>query len=167
MNRSIGVRAQSACFTLGSSGRCGWAKAQWPAYGAPAAIQRFNTDFCAALNGFFNEGGGIISSGSSDRMRCINSLSTSLPGARISKAASRSSSRSLALRVLASGPWQVKQCVAKNRPHLAIKVRRVLGHASDCQKQQGAHPDEWPHAIISFTTSPPTSVRRKSRPLWR
>ena len=113
MNRSIGVRAQSACFTLGGSDRCGWAKAQWPAYGAPAATQRFNTDFCAALNGFFNEGGGITSSGSSDRMRCINSLSTSLPGARISKAASRSSSRSLALRVLASGPWQVKQCVAR------------------------------------------------------
>ena len=55
----------------------------------------------------------------------------------------------------------------KNRPHLAVKVRRILGHTPDCQKQQGAHPDEWPHPIISFITSPPTSVRRKSRPLWR
>ena len=56
-------------------------------------------DKCAkAAVKVINEGGGIISSGSSDRIRCINSLSASLPGASMSKAASRSSSRSLALR---------------------------------------------------------------------
>ena len=65
IKRSIGVRARSACFTLGSSGRTVGRRPSGRRTARRPPIHRFNTAFCAALNGFFNEGGGIISSGSS------------------------------------------------------------------------------------------------------
>src|SRR5213079_2722208 len=77
---SIGFFGHSFCFTLGRGGRRGATNAQCCWYLAPVAIHCRNNSFCASVNVFFVEAGGILSSGSAAVIREINSLSFGLPG---------------------------------------------------------------------------------------
>ena len=110
-NRSIALRAQPSRLTVGTAGRCGGTNAQCSAYSAPSSIQRANSVFCSAESMSPVCGGGITSSGSSDRIRRIISLSSAAAGtiAPQSIAASRTSSRRSASRCPSSGPWHAKQ----------------------------------------------------------
>ena len=107
---SIPLRGQSASFTFGGAKGLGVSYAQCLPHLAPASIHSLSVAFCAAVSFRFDSGGGMSSSASFEKMRAMISLSALLPGTMTSRLASASTSkRSLALRALASGPWQVKQ----------------------------------------------------------
>ena len=111
MKRSIGFRTQASFFTAGGSGRVGGMNDQCGSYSAPSAIHRFSSSFCSGESVFFRLGGGITSSGSSEKIRSSMTLESASPGAMApcSIAASRSSRRRSALRLALSAPWQEKQ----------------------------------------------------------
>src|SRR5439155_21907650 len=102
--------------SYGTGGRCAAVNDQCPSHGAPCRIQRFSSSTCSAVSfGFFDFGGGIRSSGSSDVILLMISLSsgwpatTGVPFSNFVNNPSFVSSRRSALRLLLSGPWQAKQ----------------------------------------------------------
>ena len=90
-NRSIGFRTHVSFLTAGGSGRWGGMNDQCGSYSAPSAIQRLSSSFCSLVSTFFRLGGGITSSGSSEKMRSSMTLESGSPGAMApdSMAASR------------------------------------------------------------------------------
>ena len=109
MKLSISLWGHLAFFTCGKAGWRGGSYAQCLPHFAPASTQAFSVAFCAAVSLSFESGGGICSSGSSEKIRAMSSLTSLLPGTITSAFASCSrSSRSFALRALPSGPWHVK-----------------------------------------------------------
>ena len=111
MKRSIGVRTQADSFTAGRSGRAGGMNDQWGSYSPPAAIHRFRRAFWSAESVFLACGGGITSSGSSEKIRSSMTLESGSPGTidPDSTASSRTSSRRSAARWALSAPWQPRQ----------------------------------------------------------
>jgi hypothetical protein len=115
MKLSIGVLTQFFSSTEGSAGRCGAMKAQCCSYSAPSSIHCFSMAACLAEIFFPVFGGGMTSSSSIVMIRLINSLSEGVPGTTAAEssldaiAPARVSSRNLALRSSASGPWHAKQ----------------------------------------------------------
>ena len=102
--------------TAGTGGCFTGSNAQCPVHVAPSFTQRLSSSTCAGWSGLWSFGGGITSSLSFVVMRRISSLFSSDPGTTatspdspLPNAASFTSSRSSALRLFASGPWQVKQ----------------------------------------------------------
>ena len=110
MNRSIGVFTQAVFRTVGSGTRLGGRKAQCSLYPAPSAIHLRSVSTSAGLSARPVSAGGIRSFSSRAVMRAMSSLASGRPGAtgvnpwRAFSACSRMSSRSPALRVLASRP---------------------------------------------------------------
>ena len=101
------LRTHEGFFTLGSFGWLGGTKAQWRSSSGqspPALSHCTNLARSASASVLVESGGGIRFSGSSLVSRISISPSEITPEA---SAASRSSSRSFALRALASGPWQL------------------------------------------------------------
>ena len=105
---------------------------QCGSYSAPSAIHRLSSSLCSGDSGFFALGGGITSSGSSEKIRSSMTLESTSPGtiAPDSTASSRLSRRRSALRPALSAPWQEKQfstriermSLLKERPSAATAV---------------------------------------------
>ena len=111
MKRSSGCFTQPSCFTAGGVGRVGGMNDQCGWYSAPSAIQRLSSSFCSGRSTFLSAGGGMTSSGSSEKMRSSMTLESGSPGAIApdSTASSRRSRRRSPFRLALSAPWQEKQ----------------------------------------------------------
>ncbi len=104
----------------GTIGRRGGMKAQCSRYSAPEAIHARSVARSAGVRSFRAAGGGMTSSASVESMRLITSLADGSPGTigcapdlAVPIAAERTSSRMRALRACSSGPWHLKQWLAR------------------------------------------------------
>ena len=116
MNQSIGFRTQSGFESFGFAGSFGATNAQCSCQSAPVATHFLRSSICSRVRCLFEAAGGILRSGSSDRILATSSLASAFPGTMTGSPDSPlpsadvfSSSRKPPLRCFSSGPWQAKQ----------------------------------------------------------